>query len=68
MARSWHKHWKAGKSERHAGYVLTRLEADVFPDLGRRPIATITALQLLAVAKKIDRAVAAERLDANEWR
>lgn len=54
VARAWHEHWKAGKSARHAGYVLTRLEADVFPDLGSRPIATITAPQLLAVAKKIE--------------
>jgi integrase len=54
VARAWHERWKTGKSERHAGYVLTRLEADVFPDLGGRPIASITAPQLLAVAKKIE--------------
>lgn len=34
--------------------MIRRLEADVFPDLGARPIATITAAQLLAVAKKIE--------------
>lgn len=54
VARAWHEHWKTGKSERHAGYVLARLQADVFPDLGKKPIASITAPQLLAVAKKIE--------------
>jgi len=54
VARAWHEHWRTGKSERHADYVIRRLEADVFPDLGARPIASITAPQLLAVAKKIE--------------
>jgi len=44
--------WKyrfVGKEKRlalsapHADYVLRRLEADVFPDLRRRPISEITA-------------------------
>ncbi|MDM0043748.1 integrase arm-type DNA-binding domain-containing protein [Variovorax dokdonensis] len=54
VARAWYDHWKGSKSPRHADYVLRRLEADVFPELGRRPIADITAPQLLAVAKKIE--------------
>ena len=54
VARAWHENWKTGKSERHADYVITRLEADVFPELGRRPIASITAPQLLAAVKKIE--------------
>jgi integrase len=54
VARSWFENWKGPKSERHADYVLRRLEADVFLDLGRRPIAEITAPQLLAMAKKIE--------------
>lgn len=54
VARSWFDHWKGPKSPRHADYVLRRLEADVFPMLGRKPIADITAPQLLAMAKKIE--------------
>lgn len=54
VARAWFDHWKGPKSPRHAEYVMRRLEADVFPDLGARPIASITAPQLLAVAKKIE--------------
>lgn len=54
VAREWHAGWKTARSGRHADYVLRRLEADVFPALGRMPIAEITAPQLLAVAKKIE--------------
>ncbi len=54
VARAWHEHWKGPKSPRHADYVLARLEGDVFPALGRKPIGEITAPQLLAMAKKIE--------------
>jgi integrase len=54
VARDWYAHWSGPRSERHAGYVLRRLEADVFPVLGRKPIGEITAPQLLAMAKKIE--------------
>jgi integrase len=54
VARSWHEHWKGPKSPRHAEYVIRRLEADVFPAIGSKPIGDITAPQLLAMAKKIE--------------
>ena len=54
VARAWHEHWKSSKSPRHADYVLRRLEADVFPEIGKRPIADLSAPILLAVAKKIE--------------
>jgi integrase len=54
IARTWFEHWGADKSERHRDYVLRRLEADVFPPLGAKPIGDITAPQLLAMAKKIE--------------
>ena len=54
IARSWWEHWKSGKSARHADYVLRRLEADVFPVLGKNAIATINAPQFLAMAKAIE--------------
>ena len=53
VARLWWAHWKDGKSERHAGYALRRLEADVFPSLGARPISGITAKDLTTVAKAV---------------
>jgi integrase len=54
VARSWHANWKSGRSPRHADAVLRRLEADVFPAIGSKPIADVTAPQLLAMAKKIE--------------
>ena len=37
VAREWHVHWKTGRNERHAYYVLKRLEADIFPEMGSIP-------------------------------
>lgn len=54
VARAWHANWRTARSPRHADYVLRRMEADVFPVLGAKPIADITAPQLLAMAKKIE--------------
>ncbi|MDI1267804.1 MAG: tyrosine-type recombinase/integrase [Polaromonas sp.] len=54
VARQWWAHWRGPKSPRHADYVMRRLEADVFPALGARPVASVTAPQLLAMAKAIE--------------
>ena len=54
VARAWFAHWRSARSERHADYVLRRLEADVFPAIGAKPIGDVTAPQLLAMAKKIE--------------
>jgi integrase len=54
IARKWHEHWKVGKSERHAGYVWRRLDADVFPRLGMRPVAEIEAPELVEMVKAIE--------------
>jgi integrase len=54
IARAWFEHWKGPRNPRHADYVIRRLEADVFPALGRLPITDITAPKLLAMAKAIE--------------
>jgi integrase len=54
IARQWWTHWNGPKSPRHADYVIRRLEADVFPAIGSRPIASVTAPHLLAMAKGIE--------------
>ena len=54
VARQWWQHWSGPKSPRHADYVIRRLEADVFPALGGRPLASVTAPALLAMAKGIE--------------
>ena len=42
IARKWWEWWAAGKSPRHADYVLRRLEADVFPAFGHKFIDKVT--------------------------
>ncbi len=54
VARQWWDNWKTARSERHAYYVMRRLEADIFSVIGRKPITEITAPMLLMVIKKIE--------------
>lgn len=54
VAREWFVRQKPGWAESHAEKVLQRLEKDVFPWLGKRPIAEITAPELLAVIRRIE--------------
>ncbi len=55
VAREWYGKqvhtWVAG----HADDVLRRLERNLFPDIGRRPIAELEAPELLAAVGKIER-------------
>lgn len=55
VARAWWEHWKATRSASHTGYVIRRLEADVFPAIGTRPISAIEAPELVAMAKAIEK-------------
>ncbi len=55
VARNWYDRWKAGRNQRHAVYVLRRIEADVFPQLGRRPVSELTASDFRDMAQKIER-------------
>ncbi len=41
VARQWWAHWSGLRSPRHADYLIRRREADVFPALGARPVASI---------------------------
>lgn len=54
VAQAWWKHWSPTRSARHAGYVMRRLEADVFPVLGKRPVDEIQAPELVKMTKAIE--------------
>jgi len=59
VALKWHNHWSAGDnvSEDTAAYIMRRLEADVFPVFGMRPIDSIKPLEILELIERIgDRA------------
>ncbi|MGB0123981.1 MAG: integrase arm-type DNA-binding domain-containing protein [Silvibacterium sp.] len=51
----WLEHWRHGKSPRHVDYVKRRMEADILPCLGARPIAEIEAPELVAMTKAIEK-------------
>ncbi|SNB47486.1 integrase arm-type DNA-binding domain-containing protein [Geobacter sp. DSM 9736] len=55
IARQWHlKFSSAGKwSPTHAADILHRLEKDIFPPLGSRPISEIKPMDLLKVLERI---------------
>lgn len=53
VARLWWEHWKPPLSEQHAGQVMRRFEADVFPHIGGRPVSEIQAPELVALLKVI---------------
>lgn len=54
VARQWYERWKGTKNARHAGYVLARLEADVFPAIGSKPVAEVVAPDLVRMVKSIE--------------
>jgi integrase len=55
VARTWFEGWRAARSPRHADYVIRRLEADVFPLIGSRPVSEIQAPELVKMMKAIQR-------------
>ncbi len=54
VADLWLAHWQDGKSPRHVDYVKRRMEADILPRLGARPIASVEAPELVAMTKAIE--------------
>jgi integrase len=54
VAREWYEHSKGARSAKHALGLLRRLEVDMFPQIGNRPIANITARHILEALRKIE--------------
>ena len=55
VALEWHENQLYGWSKNHAQNVMRRLEVDIFPYIGNRPIADIDAPELLDVLRKIEK-------------
>lgn len=55
VAREWLDNQQAKWTPRYAANMRSRLEDNIFPALGRRPIAEITAPELLAVIRVIEK-------------
>lgn len=54
IAREWFAKYSATWAVDHANRTIRRFERDIFPWLGERPIANITAPELLSVVRKIE--------------
>jgi integrase len=54
VAVLWFDNWKVNKSSRHVDATRRRLEANVFPAIGARPIALIEPPELVAMVKAIE--------------
>jgi integrase len=54
VARSWYKTKSVKWTPAYGERLLRRLERDLFPAIGRRPIADITPVELLATLRKIE--------------
>lgn len=54
VAREWFAKYSAGWAANHADRVMRRLERDIFPWIGGRPIAEVTAAELLTVMRRIE--------------
>lgn len=54
VAREWYERFKPQWSPSHSLDVIQRLEKNVFPQLGPRPIRDITAPELLAAVRLIE--------------
>jgi integrase len=54
VAREWFETWRIGKSENTYSKVIARLEKDVFPYIGAKPIAEIKPPEILEVLRRIE--------------
>ena len=60
IAREWHEKNLVRWSDRHGETIIHRLEVDIFPLIGHRPIKEISAPELLDTLRKIEKRGAIE--------
>ncbi|EGV28074.1 integrase family protein [Thiorhodococcus drewsii AZ1] len=54
IAREWFAKYEGTWSESHGVRIIRRLERDIFPQIGARPITAVTAPELLATVRRIE--------------
>jgi integrase len=54
IASLWFEHWRVEKSRQHVDATRRRMEANILPLLGSRPITEIEAPELVAMVKAIE--------------
>jgi len=54
VAREWHKRFSSQWSPGHAKKIMERLEHDVFPFIGTRPVGELLPPEILSVLRRIE--------------
>jgi integrase len=54
VAREWYAKMAPNWAEHHGDRIIRRFERDIFPWIGGRPIAEVTAPELLAMVRRIE--------------
>lgn len=55
IAREWMANQRHRLAHRYSALILARLEADIFPQIGSRPVAEIDAPELLDALRKVEK-------------
>jgi len=55
IALEWHEYKRAGWSKVYADDLMEAFENDIFPHLGKRPIAEIKPLEMLTTLRKLEK-------------
>ncbi|OPY78420.1 MAG: putative prophage CPS-53 integrase [Syntrophus sp. PtaU1.Bin005] len=54
IAREWHTKFSPTWAKTHTDGIMSRLERDIFPWIGKRPISEIKAPELLTVIRRVE--------------
>src|SRR5580704_3502376 len=54
VATNWHEQWSHGKSQRYIDTVKRRIDTNIIPVLGNRPIADIEASEIIKTVKNVE--------------
>jgi len=54
ITREWHERFKSNWTTEYASKIMSRLEGDVFPYIGAKPIKEIKAPELLTVLRRVE--------------
>ncbi|MGQ3890723.1 tyrosine-type recombinase/integrase [Legionella sp. CNM-4043-24] len=60
VAREWHAKFTPKWSQNHGERILIRLEQNIFPWIGKRPINEVNALEILSALRRIENRGAVE--------
>lgn len=60
VAKLWLQHWKGDKAPRYVKQMEARIDGDILPAIGNRPMREIEAPELVAIAKAIEARDASE--------